>query len=508
MAASLVLLLGYTVATTLWVPLRVGVLSPDLRIVLEVLRLCCSLFAAVALALPGNEGADPARPALVAALAALGVSNAVFGITPILLPIEGPQALGLLFYPWLTARYIGGVLFLWVLWAGRRQIPLSLSSALALVVGVLAAVDLLYVVTRWGLPLPVNMVAGHMVVRAATAAENLAIVVIPGALFGAGALLAWKVFLRTTARVYAWVALALVIQMFAHIHQLYYPTILGPTITTADALRLLAVVALLAAGLAELRRIEDARSAAVRSQAADLLAQQRMLEELRALLDREEDFRSLAVHEMGAPLAAMRAFAHVLRQHTDGDEQAMAAVEGITAEARQLHELVDRMDELRTLELDGFRCELRPVQLCPLLEEAGRFVEGLPGAHTAAVNAADMWVSADPVRLGQVIRNLLANAARYSPDGSPIVIDGYPARPGWAEIVVSDHGPGIPAEECDRVLGKYARGAWARRTQPGGQGLGLYIARRIMEAHGGRLTLASVGESGGARAVIELREAP
>jgi signal transduction histidine kinase len=495
-------MVGYLLATGMSASLRVGIMSSSLRVFLEVVRLCCLLFTVIVLALPSDEDADSARNALVAALAVFGVSNAALGIAPSLIPLEDPTVLAVLFYPWLCAHYLAGVVFLW---AGLNRRSLPLRSAVTIAVGAIAAAAALALVLGDRLPLPAEAVVGSIVVRAGSLGENIAVVILPGMLYGVGGWLAWRVFRQTGSGVYAWIGLGLTVQLFAHLHQLFYAAIFGPTINTSDALRVLAVILFLAGGLTELRRLYRERLATIQVQAADLEAHQELLEELHTLLKREEDCRALAMHELAAPLAAMRAFAHVLRQQIPDQApgRALAALDSLDAEVRSMQQLVARMDELRTLEREGFACILRPVRLRPVLEEAARFVKGMPGAHPVRVEDVDVTVLADPVRLGQALRNVLANAARYSPERSTIMIEGRLTKPGWVEVAVSDHGPGIPASERERVLAKYARGPLGRDAHPEGQGLGLYIARRIAEAHGGRLFISEAA-SGGTRVVIEL----
>lgn len=102
----------YTVLTTVVAPLQIEVFSPDLRVVIETVGLSVSLFTALALLLPGDGEVGVPRDAFVAALVALGVSNAVFGVGPVLLRGETATGSALGFYPWLIARYAAGLLFI------------------------------------------------------------------------------------------------------------------------------------------------------------------------------------------------------------------------------------------------------------------------------------------------------------------------------------------------------------------------------------------------------------
>ena len=93
---------------------------------------------------------------------------------------------------------------------------------------------------------------------------------------------------------------------------------------------------------------------------------------------------------------------------------------------------------------------------------------------------------ADPERIGQVLRNLLSNAAKYSPEGTPIelrVID----KKGRVRLEVADRGPGIHPDDVTRIFEKFGRGREDRKTP--GVGLGLYLSRRIVRGHGSELTV-------------------
>jgi signal transduction histidine kinase len=97
-------------------------------------------------------------------------------------------------------------------------------------------------------------------------------------------------------------------------------------------------------------------------------------------------------------------------------------------------------------------------------------------------------VSADPTRLERILINLVSNALKYAPGDTEVVLAGAPVE-GQVRISVADHGPGIPPAEADRVFERFYRSASATRKE--GLGLGLYITRLMVEAHGGRIELES-----------------
>jgi two-component system OmpR family sensor kinase len=101
----------------------------------------------------------------------------------------------------------------------------------------------------------------------------------------------------------------------------------------------------------------------------------------------------------------------------------------------------------------------------------------------------ELIVDADEARLTQALQNLIGNAIQHTPDGVPIYISVGPRADGerqWAQIEIHDEGPGIPPEVLPRLFGRHAAGG-----DSAGRGLGLYLARGIVDAHGGDLTVSS-----------------
>ena len=119
-----------------------------------------------------------------------------------------------------------------------------------------------------------------------------------------------------------------------------------------------------------------------------------------------------------------------------------------------------------------------------------------------ALAPQQVMVRGDGQRLSQVIRNLLSNAITHSPEGGRVTISSD-AGDGTGRMVVQDNGPGIPAEDLPHVFERFYRVDKSRSRATGGTGLGLTIARRLVEAHGGQITVESE-ENQGARFIVEL----
>ncbi|MDP8928398.1 MAG: ATP-binding protein [Actinomycetota bacterium] len=493
-----------TIATLVFPGLRLSLFLPNLRPLLELAGAGAVLFAALILAVPNEIDVRPARNAFAAALTVLAVSNGVFGVLPVLTSNVVTPSHGLAFYPWVGARWVISALFVCV---GLERPRMGLIRYLGLGLGLLAVVEGALAPTASQLPTAVHIVGGpsRQAVVIAEPVLHIILQMAPAALFTLGAWLAGRLYLRNIAREYIWLSLALIVQVFAQIHEILYPAFLGPIMTTADPLRFLSFLLLIGGAFIQLRRVYRSRSTALRAQQRDLRSQQALLEDLRTFAEHEHDFRNIVSHELATPIATIRAYSHVLETSAVADKRVRQAIMGIKAEASRLMELVGRMEELRDLELSEFRCQLRPVRIRPLLEDLTRFAQGIPSGHAVSLRCSDALVEADPVRLSQALRNVLVNAIRYSPPSSPIEIEGRIHDADRYHLAISDEGPGVPVEERQRVLRRYTRGGSGRATE--GRGVGLYVASRIAEAHDGSLRIENANnETGtGARVVIELR---
>jgi PAS domain S-box-containing protein len=235
----------------------------------------------------------------------------------------------------------------------------------------------------------------------------------------------------------------------------------------------------------------------------DMKEANRRLEELAVL---KADFTAMVAHELDTPLAVIRGYADMLATgELDLDEHSRA-LDRVQAETDLLEALVSDVRSAAAVEREDFAIEPQQVAVGGLLRDAAAFVETIPGDHRLVTEgAADGWVLADPHRIGQVLRNLLSNAAKYSPDGAPIELRTVPgAAPGHVRIEVADRGAGIHPDDAVRIFEKFGRGRDGGGRKVAGTGLGLYLSRRILQAHGSELTLDSV-PGGGSVFGFELR---
>jgi len=222
----------------------------------------------------------------------------------------------------------------------------------------------------------------------------------------------------------------------------------------------------------------------------------RMLDEASS---RQRQFVADASHELRTPLTAIRGQLEVLARDESPDTAEVRRVEGVVmVEVTRIERLVDDMLALARLD-EG---EPLPAVELRLPEFLRRFGEDPALGAVALGELPAGTLRADPERLTQVIRNLVSNARRHAGPAGRVELSARTAG-GRLTVRVDDDGPGIPPSERERVFDRFQRSAAARDRVSGGSGLGLPIARSIVEQHGGRIWIED-SPLGGARVAFEL----
>jgi K+-sensing histidine kinase KdpD len=210
-------------------------------------------------------------------------------------------------------------------------------------------------------------------------------------------------------------------------------------------------------------------------------------------------------HELRTPLGT------ILAVSTDPDNgrstaELDSAMETIAAEARRLNTLVTDMLDVTIIEGGALELDLVPVDLADAVDAAVERLHRVSPSRSVTwdLEAAGADVLADWDRLGQVFDNLLSNADRFAPDGTPIDIDVTREQRGLVTIRVSDRGPGVPPDIRDSIFERFFRGDGNGGS--GGTGLGLAIVKGLVEAHAGSVAV-EVGVEPGATFRFTLPEA-
>ncbi|MGA7988513.1 MAG: ATP-binding protein [Candidatus Dormiibacterota bacterium] len=256
----------------------------------------------------------------------------------------------------------------------------------------------------------------------------------------------------------------------------------------------------------ELERLYREQAAAART--AVRLAQTQ--QQISALRDADRVRRELlqnVSHELRTPLSSILTGATVLLARQDLSKTVHEGLTGIVAQSRRLDRLVGDMLDLARIEGHALELRLEPTDVAAAAEAAATRLRATRPQRTVNVVIESGWIVAvaDWDRLGQVLDNLLVNADRYAPVGTPIEIHVAPGVRGTVVTRVIDRGPGVPADLRDRVFERFVRDD---QSSADGTGLGLAIVNGIVEAHAGRVWLDDPAPGGGAVFAFTLPAAP
>jgi signal transduction histidine kinase len=214
----------------------------------------------------------------------------------------------------------------------------------------------------------------------------------------------------------------------------------------------------------------------------------RMSGELANLERLRRDLVANVSHELKTPISALRAH---LENMIDGVERAdPETLQVMFAQSERLGRLVDQLLELSRLESGDLPLSREPLRLRPLVEQVVSEIAVTRAGQRVRLDQsvpADLPpVLADAERVHQVLFNLLDNAVRFTPQGGHVTISAT-RRDGSVDVAVRDTGPGIPREHLPRLFDRFYRVDTARSRDDGGTGIGLAIARSVIDAHGGRI---------------------
>jgi signal transduction histidine kinase len=238
----------------------------------------------------------------------------------------------------------------------------------------------------------------------------------------------------------------------------------------------------------------------------DLNRAQRDLEQLEKT---KSDFIAVAAHELRTPLTIIEGYTAMLKEIVPPQQKDLSSSEeiylnGINSGTRRLREIVNDMIDVSMIDNNLLSLNFQPIWINRLLDVAKQDIleyvrERKQNFKVDSFPGCDEMTYGDGERLVQVFRNVITNAIKYTPDGGEIVISGRPL-PGFVEVTVMDNGIGIDPEFHARIFDKFGRlGSVALHStgktkfKGGGPGLGLSIAKGVIEAHGGTIWVESDG---------------
>jgi len=246
----------------------------------------------------------------------------------------------------------------------------------------------------------------------------------------------------------------------------------------------------------ELRRQLGEVEAARARQEELLQALQQTQAELQRALRMRDEFMSMVSHELRTPLSVMTLDQSVRRSKLARGDLAYFNAERLQAmvarDARQLRTMTRLIDDM----LDVSRIQHGKLSVRPRETDLGQLARDIVEDFGAHFDKVSLQLSVEPgivgvwddSRIGQVLANLLSNALRYG-EGRPVRVDVGRGADGMARLAVTDQGPGIPAQDQPRIFEQFERLPAA--SQLPGMGLGLFISRHFVQAHGGRIQLHS-----------------
>lgn len=220
-----------------------------------------------------------------------------------------------------------------------------------------------------------------------------------------------------------------------------------------------------------------------------------------------DEFLSVAAHELKTPVTSLRGFAQTLIRRMDRGtfdvEQARTALKTIDQQSAKLAKLVSQLLDVARIQAGRLTLEPKETNILTLIRDVVAGIQTNTSKHNLMIRTDwdEISLVVDPIRLEQVLTNLIDNAVKYSPAGGLVDIEVSIPATETVRIAVTDQGIGIPPEDRQHIFNRYYRAHASRYI--GGMGLGLHISHQIVDLHGGKLE-AEFPEEGGTRFIVTL----
>lgn len=221
-----------------------------------------------------------------------------------------------------------------------------------------------------------------------------------------------------------------------------------------------------------------------------------MLDRIERSYNSQKQFVSDASHELRTPIAVIQGYVNMLDRWGKEDQDVLEeGISAIAQETASMKELVESLLFLARHDKKTLMMEMEQFDPCDIITELHKEASMVtPEDHFICQPMEHCQIEADRNMIKQVMRILCDNAVKYTPKGGTVTM-GVESYPGGCTLILSDNGPGISREELPKIFDRFYRSDSARKSEGGGHGLGLSIARIIIIAHGGKIRVRSkVGE--------------
>lgn len=254
-------------------------------------------------------------------------------------------------------------------------------------------------------------------------------------------------------------------------------------------------------------RDDQGRAFALCGVGMDVSARKAAEDELRQADGRKNEFLALLAHELRNPLAPIVNATHILARTEPLSDTGRRALAMIERQGRQMTRLIEDLLEISRITRGKIALQPRTVCLRELVDAAAEALQPTLQARTQTLRVeappAPVFLHADPVRLAQILENLLSNAAKYTHVGGRITLT-LQASDTQVRLAVQDDGIGLAPEDLERVFGMFVQAQAGVGDYQGGLGIGLAMVRELVQMHGGRVWAESQGRGKGATFVVEL----
>ncbi|MEC7692545.1 MAG: ATP-binding protein [Pseudomonadota bacterium] len=209
---------------------------------------------------------------------------------------------------------------------------------------------------------------------------------------------------------------------------------------------------------------------------------------------RKDEFLATLAHELRNPLAPIRNALEILQSDQFSQQKKNESFELVGRQVTQMVRLVDDLMDVSRITRGKIKLERAPLDICSAIHDALETAQPVidENHHALSINFPEenVWVDGDSVRLAQIFTNIINNAAKYTPSGGEISIDVKPAG-ALINVEIRDNGIGIPSDKLNEVFTMFSQVEGVLERSQGGLGIGLTLVKRLVEMHGGNVSVQS-----------------